>query len=119
MKLSETLLSQEEIRYAAGGGNWRRISEAGVTLDDVFASVAEWSAAMQGVSRPWLCWNVDPDWCLVQQKLVTSVGWTPIVGYDPRASAPKLEPAAILIDFNKRLKLPTMYMHFPLEFVHL
>jgi hypothetical protein len=112
-------LSLDEIRYAAGGGNWRRFAQSGKTLDDVYASAADWADALKGVAKPWLCWNVDPDWCLVQQRLAKSVGWTPVVGYDPRAAAPLLEPGAILIDFNKRLNLPTMWLHFPLEFAHL
>jgi hypothetical protein len=118
-KLLVPALSLEEIRFAAGGGNWLRIAEAGVSLEDISASAAEWSNALKGISRPWLCWSVDPNWCLIQQKLVQSVGWTPVVGYDPRTSPPTVVPGAILIDFNRRLQLPTLYMHFPLEFVHL
>jgi hypothetical protein len=112
-------LSPEEIRYAAGGGNWLRLAEAGIGLEEITASASEWSDALKGVSLPWLCWSVDPDWCLVQQRLVQSVGWTPVVGYDPRTSSPSVVPEAILIDFNRRLQLPTLYMHFPMEFVHL
>ena len=112
-------LSAEEVRYAAGCGNWRFFRKAAVPLDDVYASAAHWAAELKGVTKPWLCWNVDPDWCLVQQRLVKSVGWTPVVGHDPRAPFPRLEAGAIFIDFNKHLKLPVMWMHFPLEFVHL
>ncbi len=43
-------------------------------------------------------------------------GWTPVVGFDPRVGAPPLEPGAVLIDFNKHFQLPTMWLHFPLEF---
>ena len=66
-----------------------------------------------------MCWNVDPDWNLIQQQLVASVGWTPVVGFDPRVGPPPLIPGAICIDFNARLALPTMWMHFPLEFIFL
>jgi hypothetical protein len=112
-------LSVDEIQHAAGVGNWRRLAESGVALDQVYASAADWAPALSGIAKPWLCWSVDQDWCLIQQRLVKSVGWTPIVGYDPRSSSPPLEPGAILVDFNKRLNLPTMYMHFPLDLVHL
>jgi hypothetical protein len=47
------VLSPEEIRFAAGGGNWLRIAEAGVSLEGIFASASEWSDALKGVSLPW------------------------------------------------------------------
>lgn len=72
------------------------------------------------MERPWLCWNVHDDWCLLQQKLVVRAGWTPVVGFDPRCGPPqKLVREAILIDFNQHLRLPNMLMHVPLEFVFL
>ena len=74
---------------------------------------------LDGVELPWLCWNVDPDWCLVQQKLVREVGWTPVVGFDPRVGPPALIDGAICIDFNQPFGLPTMWLHFPLEFIFL
>jgi hypothetical protein len=108
-----------DIRHATGAGNWRRFRESGVSLDDVHAAAADWAAAVKGVTDPWLCWGVDPDWCRVQQRQVLQVGWTPVVGFDPRVPAPPVEPGAILIDFNARLRLPTMWPHFPIEFAHL
>ena len=46
------------------------------------------------------------------------VNWTPVVGYDPRSGVPaKLVPGAVLIDFNADLKLPILYMHFPIDFI--
>jgi hypothetical protein len=74
---------------------------------------------VEGVEKPWLCWNVSPRWSLLQQKLVRHVGWTPIVGFDPRAGAPPLIPEAILIDFNQSFQFPVMWPHFPLEFMFL
>lgn len=112
-------LALDEIRHGVGVGSWRQFSQYGISLDDVCESAAGWAVALRGVAKPWLCWNVDPDWCLVQQRLVKSVDWTPVVGSDPRAPVPPIEPGSILVDFNRRLKLPTMHMHFPLEFVHL
>lgn len=109
----------EDLLYAVGNGNWAAFRASAFTLDDVHAAASEWAAALAGVARPWLCWNVDPDWNLVQQKLVESVGWTPVVGFDPRVGPPPLRPGAILIDFNARFRLPSMWMHFPLEFIFL
>jgi hypothetical protein len=71
---------------------------------------------LDGIDYPWLCWNVDPDWCIVQQRLVRSVGWTPLVGSDPRLPRPALLPESVFIDFNEGFGVPTMWMHFPLEF---
>jgi hypothetical protein len=110
---------QEELRYRLGTGNWRAVRGLGLSLDDVTAVTRPWAEALRGVARPWLCWNVDSDWCLVQQKLVSEVGWTPVVGWDPRVGRPELVPGAIAIDFNADLKLPVLWLHFPLEFVFL
>jgi hypothetical protein len=83
------------------------------------AAAETWRSLLKGVERPWICWNVDPDWCLLQQRLVSQFGWTPVVGGDPRAPMPSLVREAIYIDFNSELKFPTMWMHFPLEFAFL
>ena len=107
----------EAARAALGNGNWGHFRKSGITLDDLFVMADDAATALNGIERPWLCWNVDPDWNIVQQRLVRSVGWTPVVGYDPRVGPPPLEPGAIAIDFNRRLRLPTMWMHVPLEFV--
>lgn len=85
-------------------------------LDTVFAATAHWERQLRGIDRPWLCWNVDPAWCVVQQKQVLSVGWTPVVGFDPRVGPPPILPGAILIDFNRHFGLPALYPHVPLEF---
>src|SRR5215469_12500777 len=75
-------MNEEEIFKAAGIGNWRWFIGAGLTLEDVYASAADWADAIRGAQRPWLCWNVYPDWCFVQQRLVKMVGCTPVVGFD-------------------------------------
>jgi hypothetical protein len=62
---------------------------------------------------------VNSDWCLVQQRLVASIGWTPLVGFDPRVGAPPLIRGAVLIDFNKNFGFKVMYPHFPLDYVFL
>lgn len=107
--------------HKAGHGNWAGFKAAGLNLKTIM-DIAEhdWGARLRGVDKPWLCWNVDDEWSLVQQKLVRSAGWTPVVGFDPRVGRPKdILPEAILIDFNEHLGLPLLYPHFPLEFAFL
>jgi hypothetical protein len=100
-----------------GTGNWRVFPKDSLPL--VFDSATEWKAALQGIGKPWLCWCLDDDWCLVQQKLVSAAGWTPVVGTDGNVARPRLTRNAIFVDFNRRLQLPLMWMHFPLEFAFL
>jgi hypothetical protein len=109
----------EDWRHIFGTGHWEAFHQLGVTMADVEEAAKPWAEALAGVDRPWLCWNVDPAWCVVQQKLVREVGWTPVVGFDPRIGSPPLVEGAICIDFNSHFKLPTMWMHFPMEFVFL
>ena len=87
-------------------------------MDSVYRVAEHWRAAVAGVDRPWLCWNVNDDWCVFQQKLVLSVGWTPIVGWDPNCGvgAPPLMHGAIAVDFNEGLGYEALWPHFPLEF---
>src|SRR5690606_25208930 len=75
-----------------------------------------WKREIDGIDKPWLCWNVNNDWSLVQQRLVEFAGWTPVVGFDPRVGPPSLSKKAVLVDFNKGLDFPVMYPHFPVEF---
>jgi hypothetical protein len=109
--------TDENIPYRVGSGDWAGFRLSNLTLDQVLEEADRWADSFRGIERPWLCWNVDNDWCQVQQRLVREVGWTPVVGFDPRAGRPSLIPGAVLIDFNARLKLPSMWMHFPLEFI--
>ena len=109
----------EEWRYILGTGHWEAFNHLGITMEDVETAARPWAAALAGIKRAWLCWNVDPDWCVVQQKLVREIGWTPVVGFDPRVGPPPLVEDAVCIDFNEHFKLPTMWMHFPMEFVFL
>ena len=87
--------------------------------DSVFPAAKLWKKHLAGVEKPWLCWNVSGRWCYLQQKLVQSVGWTPVVGFDPRSGPPPLAEGSILIDFNQTLGLPLLWPHFPLEFAFL
>ena len=103
-----------------GQGNWRAFRAIGISLSEVLDIARSWSDFFAGIDRPWLCWHVDDEWSIVQQRLVASVGWTPIVGFDPRVGPPRRTiPQAIIVDFNKNLGLPILYPHFTLEFAFL
>src|SRR6266850_2771679 len=106
----------DQATYRIGVGNW---SAFDLKMEAVQAAAQRWRSLLEGVARPWLCWNVDADWCLLQQRLVSKVGWTPVVGSDPRAPKPPLHRDAVFIDFNADFGFPTMWMHFPLEFAFL
>ncbi|WP_026280338.1 hypothetical protein [Thioalkalivibrio sp. ALE31] len=105
-------------RLAAGRGSW-----AALTREELHVALVDaeerWSPALRGVERPWLCWNVDADWCLVQQRMAAHLGWTPVVGFDPRVGPPPVIKGGVLIDFNEKLQLPSMSMMFPLELAFL
>ncbi|MDR3439938.1 hypothetical protein [Telmatospirillum sp.] len=103
-----------------GQGNWRAFRALGLDLQRVMEIAGGWSASLEGIDRPWLCWNVDDDWCLIQQRLVQMTGWTPLIGFDPRVGPPsRILPGSVVFDFNAHLGLPVLYPHFPLEFAFL
>jgi hypothetical protein len=108
-------LSRNEGRI--GTGNWQSFPHERV--GDVFEAAAHWKRGLEGIDRPWLCWCVDDEWCQVQQRLVAAAGWTPIVGTDGRVARPSVTRTARFLDFNAHLRLPVMWMHFPLEFAFL
>jgi len=99
-----------------GKGNW---SGFDVPMETVYDAAAEWRTALAGISRPWLCWNVSDRWCKLQQRLIQEVGWTPVIGFDPRSGPPTVLPGSILIDFNRHFGFSVMWPHFPLEFAFL
>jgi hypothetical protein len=105
-----------ELDPAIGTGNWEAYT---LPMERVYSAAEQWKRRVEGVEKPWLCWNVSPRWSLLQQKLVRHVGWTPVVGFDPRAGAPPVIPESILIDFNESFQFPVMWPHFPLEFMFL
>lgn len=102
--------------FRIGRGNWDAFD---LPLDVVHEAAESWRCDLAGIERPWLCWNVESDWCYVQQRLVAGAGWTPLVGFDPRVGPPPTIEGAVVIDFNKILDLPVLYPHFVLEFVFL
>ena len=109
-------LAADSVSMRAGIGNWGAFNLTHFTIDDVLAAAEGWAAALRGVERPWLCWNVNHDWCLAQQRLVEHAGWTPLVGFDPRIGRPPLTPKALCIDFNQKFGFKVMYPHFVIEF---
>jgi hypothetical protein len=96
-----------------GTGNWHDFN---IPLERIRDAASQWKRQLTNVDRPWLCWSVSPRWSLLQQRLVQHVGWTPVVGYDPRVGPPPVAPGAILIHFNEGFDFSTMWPHFPLEF---
>jgi len=98
----------------AGTGNWRFFTPD--LQDAIVQGAALWKNRLAGIEKPWLCWNVSGRWCYLQQKLVQAVGWTAVVGFDPRSGPPPLAEGSILIDFNQTLNLPLLWLHVPLEF---
>lgn len=112
-------LPGEQAEYyatASGIGNWEAFNGSPYAIHDVLREARHWAQVTAGHDKLWLCWNVDPAWCLIQQALVQQIGWTPLVGFDPRVGPPPLLPGALSIDFNAPFGFRTMYPHFPLEF---
>ncbi len=105
-----------EYRYQhLGTGDWEAW---GPELGPLELAIEDWQRQLAGIERPWLCWSVVDRFCRIQQRLVMEFGWTPVVGRDPRGDAPTVLPGAVRFDVNKLLKLPTVWAHFPMEFVY-
>jgi hypothetical protein len=109
-------LAQYAVDPKNGTGDWKNFH---IPLERIFEAASDWKKLVAGVEKPWLCWNVSPRWNRLQQRLVRHVGWTPVLGFDPRVGPPPVEPGSVLIDFNASFGLPLMYLHFPLEFMFL
>ncbi len=101
-----------------GTGNWNALKLPWEALERAAES---WRKEISGVAKPWLCWNMNDNWCLVQQKLILEIGWTPIVGWDPNCghSPSRLAPGAMAIDFNQQLEFPLLFPHVPIELAFL
>jgi hypothetical protein len=113
-------LTTAEIEHRGGQGNWGAFGALSMDMSLIREVARKWERRFKSIQLPWLCWNVNDDWCLVQQRLVESAGWTPVVGFDPRVGPPvRLSPKAVVIDFNDGIGLPVLYPHFPMEFVFL
>ncbi len=105
-----------EAAFKTGRGNWQACT---LPLQTMLDAAQGWADRLAGIDRPWLCWSVHSDWSLLQQRLVASVGWTPVVGFDPRFGRPATIAAAVPVDFNEQLGLPVLFPHFVLEFAFL
>ncbi|MCK5356284.1 MAG: hypothetical protein KAJ63_14295, partial [Methyloprofundus sp.] len=110
------VLSKEQ--GAAGTGNNRYFDRE--LYEQILQASESWKSQLEGVERPWLCWNIHDNWCWLQQQLILESGWTPVIGWDPACNkCPPLVPGAIAIDFNAELKLPLLWPYLPLEFAFL
>ncbi|QTH63122.1 hypothetical protein J1N51_10240 [Psychrosphaera ytuae] len=99
-----------------GTGNWEAW---GTDISSIKEAAEDWKKALEGIEKPWLCWALDDNWNILQQQLVKEAGWTPIVGNDTGLKKPTILPGSVYVNFNERLQLPTMWMHFPIEFAFL
>jgi hypothetical protein len=104
--------AKADVLYRTGMGNWAACI---FPVAKLIAAAETWRAELDGISLPWLCWNVDPDWCVLQQRIILNIGWTPVVGFDPRVGPPPVEIGAKLVDFNREFNLPILYPHFVIE----
>lgn len=111
--------SSKRKTWALGNGMWPTFWSLGGTLDDIYHSAEDWCSQLNGIKTGWLIWNAHPQWCYAQQKIVRDLGWTPIVGGDPRLQKPPLIDESRWIDFNRVLRIPYMGPMFPVEFVFL
>ncbi len=102
-------------REHIGTGDWEAW---GPEMGPLGPALEDWRAQLSGIEKPWLCWCVHERFCRIQQRLVMEFGWTPVVGRDPRVGEPYVLPGGVRFHCNQVLGLPTMWMWFPLEFVH-
>lgn len=110
-------MDKPSTEYRRGMGSWEIWGD---DVEPIFRSAEKWTNAFVRVPLPWLCWNVDSDWCFLQQRLFKNACWTPVAGFDPRVGwLEHVVPGAVVVDFNADLQLPVMYPHFPLEFAFL
>lgn len=100
-----------------GSGSWDAFPAE--RIPEILAAAESWRARLAGVDKPWLCWCLDDSWCLMQQRLILAVGWTPVVGNDATHPRPPVLEGSVQLDFNAELRLPRLHRVFPLEWVHL
>jgi hypothetical protein len=101
-----------------GTGNWDTFDG---NMERIRNVASQWKKQTEGASNLWLCWCLNDRWCILQQRMIIELGFTPVVGWDPAciSSRPTILPGAIGIDFNDGFGYPAMWPHFPLEFVFL
>jgi hypothetical protein len=105
----------EERQAGKGTGNWACWEPS--EINQLLEAAASWAKQVPPGKKYWLCWNLHPAWCRLQQRLVREVGWTPIVGTDQSGTVPPVLDGSICIDFNAAFKLPCLWSHVPLELV--
>ena len=55
-------------------GQWPALRPLNIGLEELMDITAKWGRQIKLVGRSWLCWNVNDDWCLLQQKPITEAG---------------------------------------------
>jgi len=98
-------------------GNWDAFPVE--RLPEIHKAAEQWAKDLGGIEKPWLCWCVSNQWCVLQQRLVQCVGWMPVVGHDTNIESPVVLPGSMYVDFNARLRLPRLRPHFVLEWIYL
>jgi hypothetical protein len=98
-----------------GTGCWE---SWGPQLGPLESAIEDWATQLTNIEKPWLCWSVLDRFCRIQQRLTMEFGWTPVVGWDPRGEKPTILPGSVPWDVNRTLGLPTIWGHFPVEFVY-
>src|SRR3954453_6057017 len=91
--MSRPSLTEENAKFRLGQGDWAAFN---LDMSQVQQAATDWGRQLAGIEKPWLCWNISPAWCLVQQKLVKHVGWTPVVGHDPKYTPPALVDGGLM-----------------------
>jgi hypothetical protein len=84
----------------AGVGSWSLFSSDEIVK--VEQAAQHWKAALTGIDKPWLCWCVNDKWSIIQQKLVLSVGWTPIVGNDANIKHPTILEGSVYVVLERQ-----------------
>jgi hypothetical protein len=97
-----------------GFGNWRVFDRP---LAEVFDAAAQWRTVIEPIEKPWLIWHVSDRWTQLQQRLVQSVGWTPLIGRDTRAGLPTVLPGSVFVDFSGYFGFPFMMPYIVFEFM--
>lgn len=100
-----------------GAGNWDAVPRG--MIADIRRASRRWSGKLKEIEKPWLCWCISNQWCILQQRLVQYAGWTPVVGHDTNIEKPIVLPGSVYVNFNEDLKLPRLLIYFILEWIFL